>query len=335
MFDRIKIFEDKILNESFLLQRLQDLHEGKIDLFYIKIDEGADLKKLRLLDNNFIDFLTQYCSNHNIPKERIKIEHDNLIQDPAIWPNYIKYYNADPFLYGQSVNTEINKQITKKFGLFVGGSRWHRLWFGSYLYNQYRQDSLISYHQHHFNKHSPANLYIDELMLKINNTLDTGCLDRVTYFCKKLPMCLENQNFNNDNSGYINYDQAYDILNCYNKIFVDIVCETWHEGNTFMPTEKTGRCFRSKTPFIVYGPKNYLSNLKKLGFKTFKDVFDESYDRVEGVERLFQIKRVVDYIGKKSIIELIEINKKIKDITEHNFNVYSSLTQEKILKIFN
>jgi hypothetical protein len=333
MFDRIKIFENQILNEDFLFQRLQDLSRGKINLFYIKIDEGADLKKLNIFGISFIDFLTNFCTQNNISKEKIKIEHDNLLQDVSIWPNYIKFYNSDPFLYGKEVDFSYNKQIKKKFGLFVGGSRWHRLWLGSYLYEQHSKDSLISYHQHHFNKEQPANLYIDELMFKMHKSVDVDCLDRVSRFCKVLPLHLENTSSNN-NTGYINYDRAYNILNFYNDIFVDIVCETWHEGETFMPTEKTGRCFISKTPFIIYGPKNYLYNLKRIGFKTFEDIFDESYDRHEGAERIFKIKNLIDYIGKKDYKELIEMNKKIISIVEHNFNNYLSLTGEEIIKKF-
>ncbi len=138
----------------------------------------------------------------------------------------------------------------------------------------------------------------------------------------------------NDNTGFIDFEKAYDITNFYNDIFIDIVCETWHEGNTFMPTEKIGRCLISKTPFIVYGGKNYLFNLKKLGFLTFGNIFDESYDNHEGIERIFKIKKIIDFLGEKNYEELISINQKIDDILEHNLQVYLGLTQEKIKKVF-
>jgi hypothetical protein len=335
MFDRIKIFEDRILNEGFLLQRLEDLNRQVIDLLYLKIDEGADLKKLKLLNINFIDFLNDYCVRNFIPREKIKIEHDNLLQESFIWPNYVKHFNADPFLHGQRITNinEFDKKITSKFGLFVGGSRWHRLWLASYLYDQHREHSLISYHQHHFNKKLPANLFIDDLFFKLHNTQDTDCLERVNHFCKVLPLHLDDEILN-ENTGYINYDRAYDLVKFYKNIFVDVVCETWHEGDTFLPTEKTGRCFVSKTPFIIYGPKNYLSNLKKLGFKTFEKIINEKYDRFEGVQRLFEIKKVIEIIGNKEYTELHQMNDSVKDILDHNFNVYRSLTGEKILDVF-
>ena len=39
-------------------------------------------------------------------------------------------------------------------------------------------------------------------------------------------------------------------------------------------------------PFIVLGPKGYLHNLKRLGFKTFGTFWNESYDDVSFVTGL-------------------------------------------------
>ena len=330
---KISVSTGQIEDLELLLFSLIDLANNSINSLYLKIEEGSDLLCLRLFNSDIISFLHNFCEKYNIKKSQITIEHSNLVQDKNIWPNYIHYFFSKPMLYGQNVNFKLNKQITKKFGLFVGGSRWHRLWLGSYLYNQCKQDILISYHQNHFNKTQPANLYIDDLLLKLHDKKDVGCLERISYFCKKLPLHLDDS-VEKNNKGYINYDRAYDIIKYYNNIFVDIVCETWHEGNAFMPTEKIGRCFISKTPFIVYGGKNYLFNLKKLGFLTFGNIFDESYDNHEGIERIFAIKQIIDFLAAKNYKELISINQKIDNILEHNLHVYLGLTQEKIKKAF-
>jgi hypothetical protein len=58
---------------------------------------------------------------------------------------------------------------------------------------------------------------------------------------------------------------------------VGIVSETSQEE--FFPTEKVYKSLMLGHPFIVYGGPNYLSKLHKMGFKTFSDWIDESYDQ--------------------------------------------------------
>jgi hypothetical protein len=72
----------------------------------------------------------------------------------------------------------------------------------------------------------------------------------------------------------------------------------------------------------VLGPKNYLSNLKKLGFKTFSSWWDESYDYCEGVHRIEEIKNVLKSIFTKSSDELQEMLSDMKETLEYNYNHY-------------
>ena len=124
------------------------------------------------------------------------------------------------------------------------------------------------------------------------------------------------------------------ILNWYNYIFVDIVCETFFSGNGFRPTEKTGRPMATKTPFIIMGWPSSLKNLKKIGFKTFSKYWNEDYDWLEGAPRVLAIKALIDSISKKSISELDEMLKDMEPILKHNQQLYFSLTKEKLNDIF-
>ena len=47
---------------------------------------------------------------------------------------------------------------------------------------------------------------------------------------------------------------------------------------------------------LVYGPKHYLTNLKKLGFNTWGKFWDESYDHYEGAERWARMQLVIQQI---------------------------------------
>ena len=329
---RIKVVNDEILNGELLTSSLMDLANGITESLYLKIEEGSDLRHLNFFNKDIISYLNEFCERYQIQKNNITLEHDNLIQNQQIWPSYIKVFNADPMLYGQKTNFEAKKDIKKKFGIFVSGSRWHRLWLASYLYKFNNNDLIISYRQQHTGKNS-ANLYIDQLLQKIAKYNDTTCLERIVEFSKRLPLKLDDLDGHNDS--LIQFDQSYKLLPYYNDIFIDVVCETYHEGDCFLPTEKIGRCLVSKTPFVVYGSKNYLNNLKKLGLKTFNGIIDESYDQHEGASRLYQISRVIDAIAKKSLEELNFFYQQMKDILEHNYSIYQSLNQKKIMDVFN
>ena len=88
---------------------------------------------------------------------------------------------------------------------------------------------------------------------------------------------------------------ALSLLEFYKKFNVELVCESYTLGETFFPTEKTLRPIVGNRPFIVFGPRNFLTNLKEQeGFKTFDHVWDESYDTLEGRPRWDSISKLIE-----------------------------------------
>ena len=62
-------------------------------------------------------------------------------------------------------------------------------------------------------------------------------------------------------------------------------------------TEKTTKAIFAKRLFVVFSSKGYLQRLRDLGFKTFSNVIDESYDDiVNGAERIQAIADTVQQI---------------------------------------
>ena len=240
---RIKIFENTVLNLESALDYLNN--DGK----YFLIDEGVDIRNIIISDNMPLFKLLQ--------NKGITIETYNLIQKDIEGIVIKKQNTLVPFLYYQQNKLfKKEKEIEKHFGLFVSGSRWHRLFLASNLFNNYKDKLIISYRQNIKDKNQPCNLYIDELFLRTFKLNNNKFLNDIFNFILNLP--LEVTTDTNNNTGYINYDEAFNISHLYKKIFVDIVCETWHEGDCFYPTEKISRAIVCYTPFIVYGGKNFL-----------------------------------------------------------------------------
>jgi hypothetical protein len=110
-----------------------------------------------------------------------------------------------------------------------------------------------------------------------------------------------------------------DILNFYNQFAVELVSETYTLGDTFFPTEKTVRPLMAAKPIIVYGPKNYLKRLKDLGFDTYHQCWNESYDQLEGPERWAAIKQLLPTVTLSDVA---------MDIALHNRQHLANLIKE-------
>jgi len=95
-----------------------------------------------------------------------------------------------------------------------------------------------------------------------------------------------------DNHGRVNRS----LLDYYNQFNIELVCETYTKGTTFFPTEKTVRPIMAAKPVLIYGPIDFLKELRNMGFKTYSELWSEDYDNFEGPARWDRIKKIITYI---------------------------------------
>ncbi|MBO01948.1 MAG: hypothetical protein CMG35_12160 [Candidatus Marinimicrobia bacterium] len=94
----------------------------------------------------------------------------------------------------------------------------------------------------------------------------------------------------------------------YDESFCAIVNETRFAQATGLLTEKIMMPMLNCKPFIMVGPPGNLEYMKRWGFETFSDYWDESYDKEEQHDkRLAKILGLIDWIGSKSIEELQDL----------------------------
>jgi hypothetical protein len=67
-------------------------------------------------------------------------------------------------------------------------------------------------------------------------------------------------------------------LDIYNQTCYSIVAESSCVNDHSHFTEKVAKPLMCQRPFVVFAGQHYLRNLRSLGFRTFGDVIDESYD---------------------------------------------------------
>ena len=209
----------------------------------------------------------------------------------------------------------------KKFGLFIGRSNGNRLGLASYLYKNYQSSTLMTFH---FDPHSDFHI----ANLGLENFLRYNWDQRrdIYHFLEHVPIA--DQKF--DSYPILWNKDAFNLQSQYKQIFCDIVCETFFTGKTFMPTEKTLRAIVNRRPFLVQGPKWYLHNLCKLGFKTFDRWWSEEYDLLESDQKYGELKLIIDYISSQKIDTLKNWYHEMHDVIEHNINTLQNLNDNAI-----
>ena len=105
----------------------------------------------------------------------------------------------------------------------------------------------------------------------------------------------------------------------YEKTYFELVAETFGAidgDDSFYITEKTLKPIMMGHPFIMLSTKHFLKNLRKLGFKTFADFIDESYDECDTVaDRVEIISKNLERLDMDTSKQLYEGTKEIR---EHN-----------------
>ena len=119
------------------------------------------------------------------------------------------------------------------------------------------------------------------------------------------------------------------LSNYYTDSFVDIINETRFGQPTANFSEKVFQAIQYQKPFIVVGPPKTLEYIRSLGFRTFSEFWDESYDdNYHHGERLAKIFMLIDDILKLSLDEARSMYEKMHPIIEHNLKRYNEFARQ-------
>jgi hypothetical protein len=110
-----------------------------------------------------------------------------------------------------------------------------------------------------------------------------------------------------------------------------LVTETVATGKRLHLTEKTFKPICLRMPFIIVGTRGSLAYLRSYGFKTFSDIWDESYDNEaddQRIERIASLLRSLDELSAEGKQDLFDM---AQEIVEYNYNHFYNGGFEKIL----
>lgn len=130
-----------------------------------------------------------------------------------------------------------------------------------------------------------------------------------------IPITIENDKFEGND-----WSSGTDFF--YQRSFASFINETYIDEN-FDPffTEKALKPLAYGHPFLLFSSAGALAVLQDQGFKTFGDVFDESYDQIENPQLRFDhLLREVDRICKLDNTTLADIKNHLTPVLRHNYN---------------
>ncbi len=99
-----------------------------------------------------------------------------------------------------------------------------------------------------------------------------------------------------------------------------LVTETVATGQRHHLTEKTFKPIALGMPFVIVGTKGSLEYLRSYGFRTFGDIWDESYDDAEDDVRIQCIASLLRSLDKLSVEAKQDLFDAAHEVIEHNWN---------------
>lgn len=301
--------------------------------------------------NNLYTILDEFCRRTDYDPKRIKIYTANQIEKHDLYtvirrPEY--WYEVNLIRAWMTQNAiNFTAPPTKHFGIFVGRATWSRAWVSAVLY-RHKQKAIQTFHSgYNQNYVVPlADSIVDPIGLDLLNQYGCNIIPEVAAFLDQCPIVNQHNvelikqtrmfiKPSNNNCYPIQHPANLNILSWYQDFVVDIVCETRVLGDTFFVSEKTWRCIVARRPFIVVGAGNFLKNLKKLGFQTFNNFWDEGYDDYGPTQRMQQIEQLIQTLADKSVQEMQDLLASMESVLEHNFNIFKQLTHQQIKETFN
>jgi len=194
----------------------------------------------------------------------------------------------------------------------VGGRRHHRLLLLDELVDrELVNNNLISFPARcPYENKSVADLCVEHSVL-------LGHVD--------LPLIIDHQQDHHRNSHRIDlWPAAQDTL-------LQVVTETVYLGQRQHLTEKTFKPIAMQQPFVIVSCRGSLEYLRRYGFKTFGDFWDESYDDSDDDVRVMKIGKLLSGLNSLSDGEKTHLHKHLIPVVEHNYHHFYSGAFETLL----
>ena len=218
----------------------------------------------------------------------------------------------------------VSDQLTEQYqGSALVAAAKNYFWINEYYTNQQAQST--GYQPHRQYQHlallpiRQLKPHRQQLLTALGNTLD-----QIVYSIVEQGRYLPNDIQPNEGAFDRYFNPAW-----YDSTYFSIVSETTTYSKYLLHiTEKTFKPIAYQHPYIVFGQTGTLAYLHELGFESFENLFDESYDAVE--DQQIRLRLIVDNVNnfKLEPYDQLTLNK-----LEHNHHLFYNASRVKSMLV--
>jgi len=305
-------YKNKYMNSTLSSNQLCKLKNNNAQLIIFDDCEPTNFNHFKQKFPNLLN---------DIPPQNIVIVSSNLFY--TLNPNTLKkdhcpykiFYFNDYFkiMINNHKSDDRLFEIKKHYTCLSGVDKYFR----RYFYYLLKSNNLLSYgfvsHNRVKNFTEDGDTYFDD---KIKNSIfDFDTYKRISK--EILILDISNRN-TTDFIDMVKY--GYDDLNFSKNSGVEVIHETAIKGCNFV-SEKTLKAILNKNIFLLVGGYQTLNFLKKLGFKTFDHIVDESYDSIKcDFSRTTAVFNSLKKFCTLSLDEVEKIKNDNQELLEYNYN---------------
>ena len=313
-----------ILDNTLISNQVLDAIRN--ELGYIAITTPLE----SFLEDEMLDSMHRYFSIYNIPLSQIiyltncpncKEVYDNYCERQGVTDKlnceYVGLYMINLVNIAQDPILDRPYIVGPRTKTFLKFNRRYREQRFAFFLEIYRRKILDDFYIS-FDKVQPeGNVKFSEYAKNVRDAQMMLLSDeQILDLENKLPMTLDTTDF----SKFPMESSYEDTIKFYDDSLIHVIAETNFYTDIMHLTEKTMKPIMYKQPFIFVGPPLAMHYVRKLGFKTFSEIWDESYDVIiNHHDRMRTVLDLIEKISKMSDEEKIEISRRVKDIVEYNF----------------
>ena len=256
------------------------------------------------------------------------------------------FIKANPWESLDNINTTVNfPEIEIDHCKWTGGVSW--FWF--YMYRKHKDKNFMFTHDNNgagwYKKHDF--LYLNKASrphrIKLYNALlGRGILENSVHTFhehktkRTLPPEYELPGVDPKNYPRFGMDQDIHELP-YNDTVCSVVSETNDNDFEVFMTEKIWKPIIAQHIFVVHGNYLYLEKLREIGFKTFRNYFDESYDSEQDPNK--RIDKIISLCNNLKTKNWQDFYLQTQALRKHNYDTFFdkeklSVQINKTLKLF-
>lgn len=297
------------------------------------------------LEDEVLDQIHHYFSVNDIPCHKV-IYLTNCINGNDVYNNYCfrKGIQASLImeyagiwmksLHMQSGSTELhelNYNVGNKSKMFLQFNRRYRAQRVIFLMNLYKRNLLKDFYISFSDTQPESNRLFFDVANDLNNRHSIGLTtEQLNELSNQLPLVLDTPDF----SKFPMESSLSDTTRFYNDSLIHVIAETNYYTNIIHITEKTLKPIMYKQPFIFVGPPHSIKCLKSMGFKTFGDLWDESYDEEEDhTKRMDKVLDLLEKLNSLSDSEKLIISEKCSSIVTFNFMLLRSIKWKELKQL--